>query len=408
MTHSTKSLESIESAARDRRDAHLLCGLFQSFFLGGFECSSHRRDRPDGPRLDLLASTQHDRFAHQDYLALRRLGIHTVRDGIRWHRIERIPGHYDFADDRPMLDAARETGTQVIWDICHYGWPDDLDPFTPEFARRLAGLARAFVRMLVNEGVERPCLVPFNEISFVAWIGGSKGRFPPFAVDRGDELKRSLVRATIECIEAIREVAPRARICLVDPMIHIAGPRRRPDLCREAEQYCQVQYAAWDMIAGRLAPELGGRPEYLDVIGVNYYVHNQWVHEPPREPPRLLRPGDASYRPVSDLLADIYHRYGRPLFIAETGIEGRMRPRWLRQISEQVRTAIERGVPVEGVCIYPVVDYPGWADDRHCPTGLLGYPDERGRRPVCRAFAREVRRQQELLADLPIACHCAA
>jgi hypothetical protein len=32
--------------------------LFQSWFIGGFECSTHRRR--DGRRLDLLASTCHD------------------------------------------------------------------------------------------------------------------------------------------------------------------------------------------------------------------------------------------------------------------------------------------------------------------------------------------------------------
>ena len=42
--------------------------LFQSFFLGGFESSTHRL--ADGRRLDMLASTHHDRFAEQDYRTL--------------------------------------------------------------------------------------------------------------------------------------------------------------------------------------------------------------------------------------------------------------------------------------------------------------------------------------------------
>jgi len=24
-------------------------------------------------------------------------------------------------------------------------------------------------------------------------------------------------------------------------------------------------------------PELGGRPDYVDIVGVNYYLHNQWL-----------------------------------------------------------------------------------------------------------------------------------
>ncbi len=38
--------------------------LFQSFFIGGFECATHRRR--DGRRLDLLAATQHDVNAAAD------------------------------------------------------------------------------------------------------------------------------------------------------------------------------------------------------------------------------------------------------------------------------------------------------------------------------------------------------
>src|SRR5215211_5612559 len=69
--------------------------LFQSFFVGGFECSSHRRR--DGRRLDLLASTYHDANAGADYRALAQHGIRTVRDGLRWQLIERMPGHYDWS-----------------------------------------------------------------------------------------------------------------------------------------------------------------------------------------------------------------------------------------------------------------------------------------------------------------------
>ena len=39
--------------------------LFKSFFMGGFECSTHRL--PTGKRLDLVSSTQHDTFVASDY-----------------------------------------------------------------------------------------------------------------------------------------------------------------------------------------------------------------------------------------------------------------------------------------------------------------------------------------------------
>jgi hypothetical protein len=56
------------------------------------------------------------------------------------------------------------------------------------------------------------------------------------------------------------------------------------------------------------------------------------------------------------------------------------------------------GVPMEGICLYPVLDYPGWDDDRHCAVGLLGNPDADGRRPLHMPLAEELARQQAALA----------
>ena len=53
-------------------------------------CSTHRRR--DGRRLDLIAATGHDRAVVLDYRAMLEHGIRTVRDGVRWHLIETMPG----------------------------------------------------------------------------------------------------------------------------------------------------------------------------------------------------------------------------------------------------------------------------------------------------------------------------
>src|SRR5919199_563353 len=110
--------------------------VFQSFLMGGFECSTHRRR--DRLRLDVIDSTKHDVYAVSDYRALQSAGIWTVRDGLRWHLIEKSPRRYEWSSFLPMLHAARKTGTEVIWDLCHYGWPDDIDVMKPEFVDRFA------------------------------------------------------------------------------------------------------------------------------------------------------------------------------------------------------------------------------------------------------------------------------
>ena len=93
--------------------------LFGSFFLGGFECSTHLRGR-DRKRLDLLISTGHERFATQDYEALHAVGIAGARDGVPWYRVDRGGGSYDWGGVASMLRAARETETTVIWDLLHF------------------------------------------------------------------------------------------------------------------------------------------------------------------------------------------------------------------------------------------------------------------------------------------------
>ncbi|TWR00294.1 beta-glucosidase, partial [Xanthomonas vasicola] len=43
--------------------------------------------------------------------------------------------------------------------------------------------------------------------------------------------------------------------------------------------------------------------------------------------------------------------------------------------------------------LYPVLDYPGWDNDRHCPAGLLGYADGHGERPLHAGLAEQLRRE---------------
>src|SRR5215211_42473 len=318
--------------------------IFQSFWIGGFECSTHRLPRRKafgrfaGQRLDLVAATRHDKFAFQDYARLQEVGIRTARDGVRWHLIEKTSSRYDFSSLVPMLRAARRTQTQVIWDLLHYGWPDGLNVWGAAFVDRFARFARAAAGVILEETGGPICVTPVNEISFVSWGGGDAGFLNPFGRRRGPELKAQLVRAAIAAIQAVRDVDPRARICHAEPIIHIATDPDHPEEAPAAEAYRQSQFEAWDMIAGTRCPELGGRPEYLDVIGVNYYSNNQWIHQDPHLPKSrrrkdvLLPPSHPLHRPVREMLHEVYDRYGRPVFIAETGIEGDVRPSWLRYI----------------------------------------------------------------------------
>ncbi len=344
-------------------------GLFRSFLQGGFECSTHRlrphEGEAEGRRLDMVEAIGHDRHATEDYRQLAGLGIRTVRDGFRWHLIDR-QGRYDWSSIRPMLQAAAATGTQVIWDLLHYGLPDDVDIWSPAFVDRFAAFARACAHIVREESDDVPFYCPVNEISFFSWGGGDAGYLNPFANGRGFELKVQLARASIAAMDAIWQVDPRARFVHCDPIINVVTDPSRPWEAGIAGGHHQSQFQGWDLVSGRIWPQIGGAERYLDIIGVNYYFNNQWIHG---GPPIDL--GHPLYKPLGKLLAETYSRYGKPILIAETGTEDERRAAWFQYVSDEANRALQLGVPLEGLCLYPVVNHPGWDDGRACQNGLL-------------------------------------
>jgi beta-glucosidase/6-phospho-beta-glucosidase/beta-galactosidase len=337
--------------------------VFSSFWLAGFESACHITR--NGVRLDMLAATQHDRFVREDYRRLRQVGMTCTRDTVRWHLVETREGLYDWSSLDPFIAAARAEGMQIIWDLCHYGLPDGLDLFAPGFVDRFARFSRAVARRLRDESDDVQLFTPINEISFFAWAAGEVGWFHPFGHGRGGDVKRQLIRACIASIEAIRDVDPRSRIVTVEPLIHVVPPRGTADVNGAAAQYRNSQFEAWDMLSGALSPELGGKPEYLDVMGVNFYHDNQWEHPGGRKIAWHIHPRDSRWMPFHKLLHEAYSRYQRPIFIGETSHVGVGRAEWIREMTDELCLAIDAGVPLEGICLYPVIDRFEWENPGH-------------------------------------------
>jgi hypothetical protein len=363
----------------------------RSFFLGGFECASQLRR--DGTRLDLLASTGHDRLTEQDYAQARAHGLRTVRDGIRWHLVESEPNVYRWSSWLPALRAAQACDMQVIWDLCHYGWPEHLDIWSASFVEHFARYSRAAAQLVKDETDTVPCFCPVNEMSFWAWAGGEVARMNPFASGRGDDLKRQLVRAYLASVDAIRSVEPRARFIVAEPLINVVGGAAGPGEQSPAESYRLAQFQAQDMLIGRAGPELGGGSQYLDIVGVNIYPDNQWYLNGSTIPL-----GHHAYKPLHEMLLEVWQRYDRPVLISETGSEGTARPYWLHHVCAEAMQAMQHGAPIEGICLYPLSDYHGWDDDRVCHAGLLSAPGVEGRRTPYAPMAEELKRQEALFA----------
>ena len=85
--------------------------------------------------------------------------------------------------------------------------------------------------------------------------------------------------------------------------------------------------------------------------------------------------------------------------MSETGTEGARRPSWLRYVADEVAAARRAGVPVEGICLYPVLDHPGWDDERYCPNGLMTLEQDGEGRRVDASLARELACQTVVFAQ---------
>ena len=361
---------------------------FASFFQAGFECSSHRRR--DGVRLDLIRATGHDKHVLGDYRLCKELGFGTIRDGLRWHLIEKQPGKYDWSSWLAALEAANELGLEIIWDLFHYGSPDHVDQAGEDFPQRFTDFVVAALEVEQSVSGRPPLVCPLNEINFIAWAV-EVGYFPRVGPAEVGWFKRQLVKTAIIASRAIKERWPDATIVGAEPLVHIAPhSHRRPDV-RAAEGARQGQFQSYDWLLGRACPEFGGDPSLIDVIGLNFYPHNQWYRDGPTIPM-----GHHEYRPLADMLVEVAERYGKPIFLSETGAEGSGKPSWFHYVCSEVREAMRRGADIQGICWYPITAYPGWDNSRHAEAGLLSTIVADGMRHVDQRLFDEMQAQRTL------------
>jgi len=285
-----------------------------------------------------------------------------VREGIRWAHIEKTPYHYDFSTVQTMLDAGRRHGIQQVWDLCHFGYPDDLTPLHPLFAGRFAALCRAFVDFYRGQRPDDVLVVtPINEVSFISWLGGDARGTSPYSNHNGWQVKYELMRAYIEGAHALRAADPGIRLLTTEPLVSIVPPLGAPARETRAARDAHVnQFQATDILSGRLCPELGGHAGLLDIVGFNYYYDNQWQPNPYQQLGWHDDVPDPRWRPLRQLLREAYQRYQRPFALTETSHPGVDRPVWLRMIGEECAAVLAEGLPLWGACLYPIVDRPDW------------------------------------------------
>ncbi|TCK85303.1 family 1 glycosylhydrolase [Albibacterium bauzanense] len=367
---------------------------FQSFWMGGFECSD--KINCFGDRVDLLKETDHINQLKSDYEMLLQMNIDTVREGIRWSVVETKPFHYDFDTVKFMMDTGDQLGIQQVWDLCHFGYPDDLSPLHPQFTQRFVGLCTAFANFFIeNYGKKELIITPINEVSFISWLGGEAAGTVPFCTAEGWNVKYKLMHAYIEGVKCLKKINPNFKILSTEPLVSII-----PNLDSTEEQIKlaqaahENQFQVLDMLTGKICPELGGTPECVDIIGLNFYYNNQWVHNSIEGIflPWANEHSDPRWRPLHSLIEEVYQRYHFPIILAETSHSGEHRPNWIHFISDECNIVLSKGIPFWGICIYPIIDRPDWDHlDKWHHSGVWDHISENGiRRQLNEEYANKI------------------
>ncbi|RYD96491.1 MAG: amine oxidase [Sphingobacteriales bacterium] len=333
---------------------------FSSFWIAGYECSDQLNCF--GDRVDLLQATRHLEHIEADYIRLREFSISTVREGVQWSCVETSPYVYDWTNVVRVITVARQLQVQVIWDLCHFGYPSDLTTLHPQFSKRFVAFALAFLeqyRSLQPEGVL--IVTPINEVNFMSWLGGEVGATSPYTKNYGWEVKYHLMQAYIQCVKAMKVRDSQLRVLVTEPLINIVPDNLEDiNLINKTREKNEEQFQMLDILCGYICRELGGNDDLADIIGCNYYHNNQWYYPSGRQLDWCSGTAITGYRKLSELCREVSERYKRPIVITETSYEGGLKGEWLNFITDECEQMLHSGLELFGICIYPVLNRPDW------------------------------------------------
>lgn len=333
-----------------------------------------------GP-LNEFALTGHDVHWRSDLATAAALAT-GLRYGVSWPLVHVAPGRFDWSVLDERLDVAvREHGLTVLADLVHYGTPTWLDgSFADErFPEALAEFAAAFAeryRGVVDH------ITPLNEPLTTASFCGLRGVWPPALTgwDGWSTVTTGIARGVQRAIAAVRTANPDAVIVHVEASA--IYETADPALAEEAELLRALSTLPTDLILGRVGEEhplhpwligngvpaahlaeLGAGAPVIDIMGVNYY---------PDLTPRILERVDGTVRQITAnrwdaglraVLRAWQARYGLPMVVTETSIEGteRVRREWLEAATDTVRELHRDGVDVRGLTWWPLLDFVDWS-----------------------------------------------
>ncbi len=385
----------------------------QQEVIGGFESTYL-----PGHDTDVLETTGHDRRWREDLGLLADMGMRRLRYPVRWHRIEEAQGSYRWQETDAILGTLSDLGLEPIVDLVHHtSYPRWLnDGFAdPRFGDAYLRYCEAFATRYPDTTE----YTLFNEPFSTLFLSGSEGIWPPYhkGLDTFVAMLVNAVPAIATASRMYRDLLPGAQHVYTDTCErHTGAGEWGTEFAAVANQR---RFFVLDAILGRLDPdqeyastviEAGGaplldmEPGHVDVLGLDYYAHNQWHFEFDGGAPHTPTPV-----PLAELMAEYAGRYDLPCMLSETNIRGYASDRasWLKYTLEQCEAAAANGLDVRGYCWFPVIDSCDWdsllfrCDGNVDPVGVFWLDDSLERRPSSMSASYEKAVRGTPAGDLP-------
>jgi dTDP-4-dehydrorhamnose reductase len=383
---------------------------------GGVECTYNR---VSDQYFDQLEMSGHAGRL-QDYDEFAKLGLTALRIALLWERHRYDPTWTTFDQH---LQAMSRLGIEPIAGLMHHGsGPKHTSLLDPDFPEELSFYARELAQRYPHI-----CMyTPVNEPHTTARFSGMYGLWYPHHTSASSYLRALIhqVKATVLCMESIREIQPDARLVFTDDFGWISSTS---ELRADCERMNLEKWLALDLLCGKvndLHPlfaymvDAGLSPEEIawfvehrcppGVIGINYYptsdrfldhrTHlypsNRMSAEGPFVDVEAVRVHGCELRGFGTLIQEAWQRYRIPVAITEVHLGGNadQQIRWADDAYQNILAARDQGAECIAMTFWALLGSFYWnqlvtRDNGHYEPGVF---DIRSGIPVATELAKVV------------------
>ena len=331
--------------------------------------------------LDEYELTGHYRHWREDLALAASIGAGALRYGFPWYRVETAPGEFDWTWTDEVVAEAERLGLDLIVDLVHYGTPAWLagsftDAGYPDAVASWAGAVARRYRGRFSS------ITPLNEPLVTASFVGLRGIWPPHETgqDGWARVVVSIAEGIQRSIAAVRAVAPEMRVVHVEAT-HV-WTTADPALEDERRLLDEKNWLPTDLALGRVdgdhalhawlleqgiaASRLNGlvsNAQTPDHIGVNFYPELSARELTEIDGAVVGVAFDSGRDGLEVIIRGFHERYGLPVLVSETAVEGDddHRVRWLDDAVALIAELRTEGIPVIGLVWWPLFDFVDWS-----------------------------------------------